>query len=337
MINDFWNGVNVLITGITGFVGGNIAKKLVELGANVHGLVRTSTYNSHLFFENTNKKVALIDGKICDLNLLSRIISEEQINIIFHLAAQVEIGVGLKSPYITYETNVRGTYTLLESVRIYPDSVQAIVVASSDKAYGEYPKDKMPYKESYPLLPKYPYDTSKACADIIAHSYTSDVYNLPIVITRFSNIYGPGQLNFSALIPDAIRSALGYSKFVPRSDGSMMRDYLYIEDVVDLYLSIAESMSNNRDKFSGQIFNAGSNSPKTVKEVLKNIFTYTNKLNEYNDILLEMKNKNTTGEINCQFMDYKKAYDYFGWSPQHSFNDGMLKAIDWYKKYLRDR
>ena len=174
-MNNFWNGVNVLITGISGFVGGNIAKKLVELGANVHGLVRTSTYNSHLFFENTNKKVAMIDGKICDLNLLSRIISEEQINIIFHLAAQVEIGVGLKSPYITYETNVRGTYTLLESVRIYPDSVQAIVVASSDKAYGEYPKDKMPYKGSYPLLPKYPYDTSKACADIVAHSYTSDV------------------------------------------------------------------------------------------------------------------------------------------------------------------
>ena len=129
MMNDFWNGVNVLITGITGFVGGNIAKKLVELGANVHGLVRTSAYNSHLFFENTNKNVALIDGEICDLNLLSRIISEEQINVIFHLAAQVEIGVGLKSPYITYETNVRGTYTLLESVRIYPDTVQAIVVA----------------------------------------------------------------------------------------------------------------------------------------------------------------------------------------------------------------
>ena len=181
-------------------------------------------------------------------------ISEEGINIIFHLGAQVEVGVALNNPYITYETNVRGTYTLLESIRLYPDSVQAVVVASSDKAYGEYAKEKMPYKEDYPLKPEYPYDTSKACADMIARAYSSSPSKLPIVITRFSNIYGPGQLNFSALIPDAIRSALGYSKFIPRGNGSMMRDFLFIEDVVDLYIRIAESLSKDKGNISGQIF-----------------------------------------------------------------------------------
>ena len=199
-MNNSWNRVKVLITGINGFVGGNIAKKLVELGAEVFGLIRTSKYNSYLYYENIDKQISLIDGEICDFDLLSRIISEEEINVIFHLAAQVEVGVGLKNPYITFETNVRGTYTILESLRLHHDSVHAVVVASSDKSYGEYAKEKMPYKEDYPLIPKYPYDTSKACADMIAQSYTSDVYELPIVITRFSNIYGPGQLNFSALI-----------------------------------------------------------------------------------------------------------------------------------------
>jgi len=253
------------------------------------------------------------------------------------LAAQVEVGVGLKNPYLTFETNVRGTYTLMEAARLFPTTVEAIIVASSDKSYGEYSNDKMPYKEDYPLIPKYPYDTSKACADMIAQSYTSDVHQLPIIITRFSNIYGPGQLNFSALIPDSIRSALGYSKFIPRGDGSMMRDFLYIEDVVELYIRIAEFLANDKKTFSGQIFNAGSNSPKRVKEIIENIYTVIGEIDEYHNVLQKMKNKKTVGEIDCQFMDYEKVKDYFGWTPQHSFNDGLLKTIEWYKRYLKDR
>jgi len=332
---DSWNGVKVLITGINGFVGGNIAEKLVELGAEVYGLVRTSKYNSFLCYEGIDKKISLINGELCDINLLNRVISEEEISIIFHLAAQVEVGVGMKNPYLTFETNVRGTYTLLESIRLYPDSVQAVVVASSDKAYGEYAKEKMPYKENYPLIPKYPYDTSKACADMIAQSYTSDVNELPIVITRFSNIYGPGQLNFSALIPDAIRSALGYSKFVPRGNGTMMRDFLYIEDVVDLYIKIAESLSKDKKTLSGQIFNSGSNCPKTVKQIIEKVFTAVGDDDEFHRILRDMENKKTVGEIDCQFMDYEKVENYFGWKPRQSFNDGIAKTIEWYKRYLR--
>jgi len=334
-MNFSWSGVNVFITGINGFVGGNVAKKLVDLGANVFGLIRTKKYNSFLFFENTNKKISLIHGELCDLNLLSRIISEEHINIIFHFAAQVEVGIGLKNPFITFDTNLRGTYTLLESARLYPDALKAIVVASSDKSYGEYPKEKMPYKEDYQLKPKFPYDTSKACADMIAKSYASGKNNLPIVVTRFANIYGPGQLNFSALIPDGISSALGYTKFIPRGDGSMMRDYLYIEDVVDLYLRIAGSLSGNQDRLTGQVFNAGSNKARSVREVLEKIFTLNEKPHLFNEILKLMKNKKTVGEINFQFMDYKKVNEYFGWYPKNSFDDGIEKTVDWYKRYFR--
>jgi len=335
-MSNYLNGKKILVTGINGFVGGNIARQLVHLGAEVFGLVRTRTFNSFLFYEKINKKISLIEGELCDLQLLSRIISEEEINIIFHLAAQVEVGVGLKNPYLTFETNVRGTYTLMEAARLFPTKIEAIIVASSDKSYGEYSKDKMPYKEEYPLMPKYPYDTSKACADMIAQSYTSDVHQLPIIITRFSNIYGPGQLNFSALIPDLIRSALGYSKFIPRGDGSMMRDFLYIEDVVGLYIQIAESLSRDKKTLSGQIFNAGSNDPKTVKQILEKVFTSIGNGGEYNRILEDMKNKEPVGEIDCQFMDHEKVKNYFGWTPQHSFNNGLLKTIDWYKQYLKN-
>ena len=306
-MSNYLNGKKILITGVNGFVGGNIAKKLVQLGAEVFGLVRTRTFNSFLCYENVDKKISLVEGELSNLQLLSRIISEEEISIIFHLAAQVEVGVGLINPYLTFETNVRGTYTLMEAARLFPTTVEAIIVASSDKSYGEYSKNKMPYKEDYPLIPKYPYDTSKACADMIAQSYTSDVHQLPIIITRFSNIYGPGQLNFSALIPDSIRSALGYSKFIPRGDGSMMRDFLYIEDVVDLYIQIAESLSKDKKTLSGQIFNAGSNDPKTVKQILEKVFAATGDGGEYNRILEDMKNKETVGEIDCQFMDHEKV------------------------------
>lgn len=333
---NYLTGKKILITGINGFVGGNIAKNLVQLGAEVFGLVRTRTFNSFLHYEKVDKKVSLVEGELCNLPLLSRIISEEEINIIYHLAAQVEVGVGLKNPYLTFETNVRGTYTIMEAARLFPTTVEAIVVASSDKAYGEYSKEKMPYKEDYPLIPKYPYDTSKACADMVAQSYTSDVHELPIIITRFSNIYGPGQLNFSALIPDAIRSALGYSTFIPRGDGSMMRDFLYIDDVVDLYIRIAESLSKDKKTLSGQIFNAGPNTPQTVKQILKQVFTTIGDKSEYNRILNDMKNKNTAGEIDCQFMDHEKVKKYFGWTPQHGFNQGLLKTIDWYKQYLKN-
>jgi CDP-glucose 4,6-dehydratase len=333
----FWRGTNVLITGINGFIGGSLAKGLLAQGANVFGLIRNKTQNTLLHFDGLDKKITMIEGDLCDSELLSRIISEEQIHCVFHLAAQVEVGVAAANPYLTFETNVRGTYTLLEAVRRFPQTVKSIVIASSDKAYGSYGRDKMPYKEHYPLKPQYPYDTSKACADMIAQAYASEIYKLPIVVTRFCNIYGPGQLNFSAIMPDAITSALGYTKFIPRGDGSQVRDFIYVEDVVELYLLIGEALAQDPRKISGQIFNAGTNSPVSVREVLKLIYTVAGNKRDFAEVLAAMKLKKTTGEIDCQYMDFEKVNEYFGWKPRHGFKDGLRKTIAWFRRYNEHR
>ncbi len=335
--NGFWRGTNVLITGINGFIGGNLAQGLLGKGANVFGLIRNRKQDTFLYFEDLASKITLIEGDLCDQELLSRIISEEQIHCVFHLAAQVEVGVAAANPRLTFETNVRGTYTLLEAVRRFPLTVKAVVVASSDKAYGSYGRDQMPYKENYPLKPRYPYDTSKACADMIAQAYASEIYKLPIVVTRFCNIYGPGQLNFSAIMPDAITSALGYTQFVPRGDGSQVRDFIYIEDVVGLYLLIGEALAQDPQKISGQVFNAGTNSPISVREVLKLIYSVAGNKKDFAQVSAAMRRRRTTGEIDCQYMDFEKVNKYFGWKPRHGFKDGLKKTLAWFRRYNEHR
>lgn len=333
----FWRGTNVFITGINGFIGGNLAKGLLSKGANVFGLTRNARKDAFLYFENIAEKVTLIDGDLCDKELMSRIISEERIHCVYHLAAQVEVGVGMANPYLTFETNVRGTYTLLEAIRQFPQTIQAAVVASSDKSYGSYGRDRMPYKEDYPLKPRYPYDTSKACADMIAQAYASEIYKLPIAVTRFCNIYGPGQINFSAIMPDAITSALGYTRFTPRGDGSQVRDFIYVEDVVELYLMIGEALAKDPKKIAGQIFNAGTNFPISVREVLKRVYDAANNKKGFGEILSSMKDKKTTGEIDCQYMDFEKVNEYFGWKPRHSFEEGLKKTTEWFRRYDKHR
>ena len=332
-MSDYWKNKKVLITGINGFVGGNLAKTLIENGAEVFGLVRNENKSTFLYYEKLDTQVRVFSGDLCDKELFSRIISEEQISSIFHLAAQVEVGVGLSNPYLTFETNVRGTYSLLEACRLFPRTLESIVIASSDKAYGSYSVEQMPYKEDYPLLPQYPYDTSKACGDLIAQSYASDVYNLPIIITRFCNIYGPGQLNFSAVVPDGFRSALGYSKFTPRSDGSMTRDFLHVDDVADLYLAMGEKLAKN-PTISGEIFNAGPNKPVSVKHILNMIFSLANNQRDFDEVINEMENKKTSGEIDYQSMDFVKVQKYFGWSPKIDLVDGLKTTLDWFEGYL---
>ena len=192
----------------------------------------------------------------------------------------------------------------------------------------------MPYKEEYPLKPIFPYDVSKACADMIAQSYANKPFNMPIVVTRFCNIFGPGQLNFSAIIPDAIRSALNYSKFIPRGNGKQVRDYIYVEDVADLYLRMSQNIFLNPKKFRGQIFNAGTKKGKSVKEILKNVYTICENKPLYDKILLQMKKKSPLGEIEIQIMDYKKINKYTGWEPLRTFDEGLALTIEWYKSYL---
>ena len=334
-----WANKKILVTGATGFVGGNLIKKLLDNGAIIFCVIRSENPFSFLYIEKLNEKVRLIKGDIIDRDLLYNIITEQQIDIIYHLAAQVEVGVGLTNPYLTFETNVRGTYNLMDACRMANNSghnIQAIVVASSDKAYGEYPIEQMPYQETYPLLPKFPYDTSKACSDLICQSYTIDKFKLPIVITRFSNIYGPGQMNFSAIVPDSIRSALGYSSFIPRSDGKMVRDFIYAEDVADLYMKIALGIIENPDKLRGQIFNAGNNKPIDMKSVITKIYTKIGNIKDLQIILREMEGKTTTGEIFYQHMSFEKVFKYFKWEPTHTIDDGIRKSIEWYNKYFNN-
>jgi len=332
-----WKNRKVLVTGVTGFVGGNLVKKLHKAGATIFGLVRNNNPFCYLNQEKYDAKIQIINGDLTDHLFLYNIITELQVEIIYHLAAQVEIGVGLINPFLTFETNVRGTYNLMEACRMSQTSghsLKAIIVASSDKAYGEYPTEKMPYKEEYPLIPQFPYDTSKACADMICKSYALDQYSLPIVITRFSNIYGPGQMNFSAIVPDSIRSGLEFSTFIPRSDGSLVRDFIYSEDVADLYMRIASGLISEPDRLRGQVFNAGSNSPIDMRTLISKIYNKLDNHNALQIIINQMDGKKTTGEIAHQHMSFEKVYEFFGWEPKHNIDIGLEKTITWFKSFF---
>jgi CDP-glucose 4,6-dehydratase len=265
------------------------------------------------------------------------VLAEGQFDVCFHLAAQVEVGVAITNPYTTFEANIRGTYTLLDAIRRLNYPMKAIVVASSDKSYGSYPPEMMPYREDYPLRPRYPYDTSKACADLIAQSYANDIFQLPIVITRFSNIFGPGQLNFSALVPDLIRSALGHTSFTPRGNGTSIRDFIFSEDVILLYTTIAERLAQEPIRFRGNIYNAGTGEPRTVKEVVDLIFGLIGSPTELEQIQQKMGKAKTSGEIDVQYMDYQSVERDFQWRPTTEFNDGIEKTIRWYRNYFQSK
>ncbi len=334
---NFWKNKNIFITGIAGFVGSNLAKKLVKDGANVFGLTKSKRIESLLFFENIDKKINLIFGDITNKELLKSIFVKFRIDICFHLAAQVEVGSANKYPFLTWETNVRGTYTLLEVIRENKSNIKSIIIASSDKAYGKYPKNLLPYKENYKLNPEFPYDTSKACADLIAKSYSTNLFKLPILITRFANIYGPGQLNFTALIPDAIRSCILNKKFLLRSNGESVRDFVYIDDIVELYKLLAKNLFFNPKKFSGQVFNAGTNVKHKIKDIIKDIFLYKKKNKMLKNILKGISKNKTYGEISFQYMDYQKLNSFLGWRPKYSFKKTLPALFKWYGLYLKKR
>ncbi len=332
--NSFWKNKIIFISGVAGFVGSNLAKNLVNCGAKVVGLTQNKKINSLLYYENIDKKIDLIFGNITDKELLTSIFLKYKFDICFHLAAQVEVGSATSYPYLTWETNVRGTYTLLEVIRENKRKVKSIIMASSDKAYGDYPLKSLPYKENYELKPNFPYDTSKACADMIAKSYTHKLYKLPIIITRFANIYGAGQLNFTALIPDVIRSCILKKNFIMRSDGEAIRDFIYINDIVDLYKLLAINLYLNPKKYSGEVFNAGTNIKYKIKNIVKSIFIYTKKENQLKKVFKKIKKNKTKGELSAQYMDYKKLNKYFGWKPKYKFLNTLPELIDWYKRYF---
>lgn len=323
-MNRFWEGKRVFITGATGVLGYWLTKELIELRAQPVVLMRDFDPQSYLIQSGLHAKAHAVSGALEDLHVLERVLNEYEIEYVFHLAAQTIVSTSYRNPLATFESNIRGTYHLLEACRRYQDILKGIVIASSDKAYG--PSEVLPYTEQMPLRGLYPYDVSKSCADLIASSYFH-TYRLPVVITRCGNLFGGGDLNWSRLIPGTIRSFfLGISPEI-RSDGHFTRDYLFIKDAVQAYLLLASEIQSKL--LHGESFNFGPNRPYSVLEIARSIQI----LMECSDISLNIRNS-TSHEIRHQSLNSDKARKILGWAPQFSLEKGLEDTIAWYKKIL---
>jgi CDP-glucose 4,6-dehydratase len=320
---NFWNDKNVFITGCTGFLGSWLTAELVRQGANVVGLIRDRIPQSMLVRSGVITQINVAHGDICDYHLVERIIAEYEIDTIFHLAAQTQVMIANRSPMSTFETNVRGTWQLLEAARHNP-TVERIVVASSDKAYGV--QDELPYREVAPLQGKYPYDVSKSCADLISLSYAHS-YGLPVAVTRFANLYGGGDLNWKRIVPGTIKSVLRGERPIIRSDGTFQRDYMYVEDAVRGYMLVGEQVA--REDVRGQAFNFGLDKPASALEVVETIIAISDKPELEPIILNEAKN-----EIPHQYLASDKAHRVLGWRAEYDLAAGLSAATDWYQAFL---
>lgn len=264
-------------------------------------------------------------GDLTNYELVARILNEYEIDTCFHLAAQAIVGVANRSPLSTFESNIKGTWNLLEAARQSP-LLKRLVVASSDKAYGGH--ERLPYSEEDPLTPTHPYDTSKACADMLARAYYH-TYQMPVVVTRCANIYGGGDLNFSRIVPDTARSVLQGTNPVIRSDGTPVRDFLYVKDAVDAYLTVAEQIDNGQVK--GEAFNFGTASPISVLDLVNSIIEISGKTDLRPIIVGEGKTK---GEIDRQYLSSEKARGILGWKPEYSLEAGLRETMKWYERFL---
>lgn len=323
MSNNFWEDRRVFVTGGSGFIGGWLIQALVQQGADVVALVRDWVPQSTLLKEDFSKHVTIVRGDLNSFPLLERIIAEYQIQSVIHLAAQTIVPIANKSPMSTFESNVMGTCQLLEAVRM-TGIVDSVVVASSDKAYGDAPK--LPYAETMPLAAVYPYDVSKACSDMIAHSYAK-TFDLPIAITRCGNFFGGGDLNWNRIVPGTIRSAIRGNSPVIRSDGTLIRDYIYVEDAVDAYLTLSQKLSEN-PKLSGEAFNFSNETQASVKDLTSMILSMIN-----SELKPQVLGENH-GEIKAQFLDATKAKQKLDWCARHGLKDGLSKTIRWYQNYF---
>ena len=325
MLNNFWSGIPVLVTGATGIVGAWLCSELLHRGAAVVALVKDSDPRSELFRTGDINQVTVVNGNLHDYWTVESAINEHDIQIVFHLGAQAIVGSALRSPLSTFETNIRGTYNLLEACRVHDDLVNSIVVASSDKAYGHH--DNLPYTEDVPLAGRNPYDVSKTCADVIAQSYFA-TYGLPVGIARCGNIYGGGDLNWSRLVPGTIRSYFFGQPPVIRSDGTFVRDYLYVKDAVDGYIRLAEGLG--QDAVKGQAFNFGNESPVTVLKLVSEIQV----LMESQDLDPEIQ-RIAKAEIHSQYLSTDKARRLLNWKPANDLRSGLAETISWYREFLQ--
>jgi CDP-glucose 4,6-dehydratase len=296
---------------------------LVKQGAEVVGLIRDSVPDSNFYRLGLEARTVMVQGSIEDYELLERILNEYEIEVIFHLAAQTQVGIANENPLSTFSTNIGGTWKVLEAGRRHR-GLRALVVASSDKAYGT--KEQLPYREETPLVGRHPYDVSKSCADLLAQTYWYS-YGMPVSITRCGNFYGPGDLNFNRIVPGTIRSLLDGQRPVIRSDGTLRRDYIYIKDAVLAYAMLAEQMLNG--KGVGEAYNFSNEQPVTVLQLVSLLTTLMGRPD------LEPRILNTAAnEIPHQYLSAEKARRELGWKPQYSLEQGLLETIEAYRTFF---
>lgn len=307
------------VTGATGFVGSHLTTMLVDLGASVVTLVRDHVPGA-LLDVSGHDQAARVTGEVQDQAVLERMFGEYEIRTVIHLAAQSQVGVANRNPVTTLESNVRGTWALLEAVRRSP-GVEQVVTASSDKAYGS--QSILPYTEQAPLAGINPYDVSKACADLIAQSY-HQAFSVPVAITRCGNFFGPGDRNWNRLVPGTIRSLLLGERPVIRSDGRMVRDYLYVLDGVFAYLRLVEAMAEGLP-VKGEAFNLSLEQPLTVLELVARIQAAVG-----SDLAPDVRDE-ASNEIDRQFLSSAKARELLGWAPMFSLDEGLEATVDWYR------
>lgn len=318
-----WLDRPTLVTGACGLVGSWLVKSLVDAGADVICLVRDWSPTSELVRAGALRRTQVVAGDIRDQPLLERVLGEHEVRTVFHLAAQTSVVVANRNPASTWDSNVNGTVTLLEACRRSP-VVSEIVVASSDKAYGEH--EVLPYNETHALRGLHPYDASKASADLAAQSY-AQTFGLPVAITRCGNFFGGGDLNWNRLIPGTIRSALRGTPPVIRSDGSLVRDYFYVEDGARAYMALAEALMTDRSLI-GEAFNFSIERPLSVLEVTRLVLAAAGSTLEP-DIRSE-----PLREIRAQWLDASKARTRLGWRPAFSFESGLERTVAWYRDLL---
>ncbi len=319
----FWRDRPVLVTGGTGLVGSWVVRRLLEAGADVVCLVRDGIPGSELARSGMAAQVKTVSGQVQDQPLMERVLGEYEIQTVIHLAAQTIVGVANRNPISTFESNIAGTWVLLEAARRSP-SVKQIVMASSDKAYGDQPI--LPYTEDAPLQGRHPYDVSKSCADLIAQSYAVS-YGLPVVITRCGNFYGGGDLNWNRIIPGTIRSILRGTRPVIRSDGKYIRDYFYVEDGAHAYLTLAENLAQN-PALAGHAFNFSNQISVTVTDIVQKILAAMG-----SDLLPDIRNE-ASNEIREQVLDATKAQTMLEWSPLFTLDEGLNRTIAWYRNFF---
>ena len=323
MIKNYWKDKNIFITGATGFLGSWLTKYLLEENSNITALVRDWVPKSKLLSDDSINRINIVRGNIEDYLLLERIVNEYEINTVFHIAAQTIVGIANNNPISTFETNIKGTWNILEACR-RNKKITKIIVASSDKAYGD--QEILPYSESTQLIGRHPYDVSKSCADLICRSYY-ETYNLPVCVTRCGNFYGGGDLNFNRIIPGTIRSILNNDPPVIRSDGSFIRDYFYIEDAVLAYLLLAEKMDDM--SIHGEAFNFSNEIQITVLDLVNKIIDLMD--SKLKPVILN----EATNEIKHQYLSAKKAQDLLGWKSEFDLNIGLEKTISYYINFFR--